>query len=363
MIAEPFNIDVIKTHKLFYVLDNISESPVEFYRRTPAGDDLFTECDLFTMKNGQLLVAFGHPLKYSANLCLIAKQGSVEEVVNLTAWERVVDLYNTKIDNTDEGYFVFCDSKVVAGENTEWRCDNTLYGPSGYMGHVYKSIDDIREYETFIPLHGVGYLIYISLNNDTEIREKHKNNAEIPCSALTLSESFKLLYEWSQVTEEPFNNKQDIAVKASEFLKTIGFTFDLVDNQVDMQVANYLKGSNSARLRPDGVQPNKPELVNFVQKRMAASSLSFLSVLYPDIWDTEELLIAEEEELNFGIHRFKEYYQIPHDWSILERERIIEHCVLYYHETVGPYVHNQLRMFKNKKHILETLKNGFTSPN
>lgn len=358
MIAQPFTIDVIQTHKLFYLLDHITESPVEFYRRTPAGDDLFEECSLFTMQNGQLLVAFTHPFIYSANICLVAKQGSAEEIVNLTAWERVVDLYDTDIDNTEQGFFIFCDSVAIFGEGTEWRCDNTLYGPHGFLGYEYKSIDEIREYEIILPLHGVGYLIYISLYNDTEIRENRKNNAEIPCVGLTLSEAFKLLYEWSQVAEEPFNSTESIALKASEFLKTFGFTFELVDNQSDMQVANYIKGNTQARLRPTNIQPNKPELIDFIKKNMAESSLAALAVLYPNIWNKEELLDAEQNELNAGIQRFKEFYQIPEDWEITDTARIIEHCELYFNPTIGPYVHNQLRLFRNKQLILNNVQNN-----
>jgi hypothetical protein len=360
--AKNFDIYALSRNHLFYVLDNITATSIEIFRRTPAGDEAFEDAELFIMKNGKLLVAFAHPFKYAGNSCLIAKHDNVEEMINMTPWERLVDVYDTDIENTDQGFFVFCDSKALFDPEVEWRCDNTLYGPHSFVkenGRIVPTINKIKAYETIMSLHNVGYLIYVHLEDDTDIREKYKNNSEVPCVGLTLSEAFKLLNEWSEVTKEPFNSTQDIAVKAKKFLDFFGFTPDLVDNQSDMQVANYLKGSNTARLRPADIVANKPELITFVRKKMASSSLSSLCELYAGLWDIEEVLEAEYKELNEGILRFKEYYQIPQDWELTETERIIEHCTLYVHATVGAYVHNQLRLFINKKRILD----GFTTIN
>jgi hypothetical protein len=362
MIAtQLFTIDAIKKHKLFYVLDHISGSSVELYRRTPAGDDPFEEAEVFSMQDGHLLVSLQHPFKYAGNNCLIAKSGDIEEIVNLTPWERLVDVYDTDIDNRDQGFFAFSDSHAVFDPDVEWRCDNTLYGPRTFVkedGRIAPSINNVKAYETIMSLPSVGYLIYIHLHDDFEIREKYKNNSEVPCVGLTLSEAFKLIHEWSEVTKEPFNSTEDVAVKAKQFLENFGFSYDLIDNQVDMQVANYLKGISTARFRPSGIQPNKEELVRFVQKRMASSSLAFIYSLYPELTQLEGIVVSEKEELDAGILRFKEYYQIPADWPITDNERIIEHCELYFNSTIGPYVHNQLRLFRNKKYILDKIFNG-----
>jgi hypothetical protein len=88
---------------------------------------------------------------------------------------------------------------------------------------------------------------------------------------------------------------------------------------------------------------------------MAGSSLAALSLLYPGIWDTQELLDAEQEELTDAIQRFRDYYQIPEDWEMTETEKIVEHCKLYFNQTLGPYIHNQLRLFKNKKRVLDEI--------
>jgi hypothetical protein len=359
--TQPFTIDAVKTHKLFYVLDKITGSSVGLYRRTPAGDDPFEDAEVFSMEDGHLIVALRHPFKHVGNSCLIAKLGDVEEIVNLTPWERLVDVYDTDIDNIDQGFFAFCDSHAVFDPDVEWRCDNTLYGPRTFIkedGRIAPTINKLKAYETIMSLPSVGYLIYLHLHDDIEIREKYKNNSEVPCVGLTLSEAFKLMHEWSEVAKEPFNSTEEVALKAKQFLETFGFSYDLIDNQVDMQVANYLNGSSTARLRPSGIQPNKDELITFVQKNMASSSLAFIHYLYPELTQLEGILVLEKEELDAGILRFKEFYQIPLDWSIEDTERIVEHCELYFNPTIGPYVHNQLRLFRNKKQILDTVANN-----
>ena len=360
MITKLFSLDDLKTYRLYYVLDKIANTAVALYRRTPAGDELFEDADVLVMQDGHLVIALKHPFKYSPNMCLFAKYGDTEEVVNLNYWEKIIDVYDTDIDHTDQGGFFFCSSKEMVIPEQEWRCDNTMYGPDhfGQRTGLLTSINKLKAYEPILSLHGVGYLIYLHFHDDAEIRETVINNSEIPIGSLTLSEMFKIIYEWSEVSQEPFNNTEAIAVKAKQFLDCFGFTPDLVDNQVDMQVANYLRGSTDARRRPAGVVANKPSLIDFVKKNMAASSLAELCVQYPGMWDAQEILTAEQQALSDGIDRFNEFYAIPEGWTFDNPDRYVEHCVLYFNPTIGPYVHNQIRLFVNKSKVLLDLANS-----
>ena len=357
MITKNFSISDIGIYRLYYVLNKITDTTVTFYRRTPAGDELFEDVDILVMQDGHLVVALKHPFKYLPNMCLFAKHKDIEEVVNLNYWERIVDVYDTDIDHTDQGGFFFCSSKEMVIPEQEWRCDNTMYGPDHFGQRTgLLSIDRLIAYEPILSLHGVGYLIYLHFHDDAEIRETVINNSEIPMGGMTISETFKIIYEWSEVSKEPFNNTETIAVKAKQFLDCFGFTPDLVDNQVDMQVANYINGSTNARMRPAGVVANKSELIDFVKKNMACSSLSELCVQYPGMWDAQEILTAEQQTLNAGIGRFNKFYAIPEEWTFDNPDRYVEHCVLYFNPTIGPYIHNQIRLFKNKTLVLKNIQ-------
>ena len=372
MIIKNFSIRDMQTYRLYYVLDKIAHTDVLLYRRTPAGDEIFENADILIMDDGHLVVALNHPFKHAANSCLIAKHGDTEEIVNLNCWERLVDVYDTPIDNTENGIFVFCDSVAIGDPTVEWRCDNTMYGPKSYMtnlGDTVSSLSRIIAYENILSLHGVGYVLYIHLFQDAqqrEQREQYKNNAEYPCAGFTLSELFKVMNEWAETTEEPFNNKDRIALNAKTFLNAFNFNSSLVDNQTDMQVVNYIKGSVNARQRPSEVVKNKPELINFIKKNMASSSLSELCVQYPEMWNLEQIVRTETIVLNEGIERFNEFYNIPSEWTFDTPEKYIEHCELYFNPTIGPYVHNQIRLFVNKQRVLNNIKlenNGFTGIN
>lgn len=360
MIIEPFTIEALETYKFFYVLKTISDTDVLLYRRTPAGDDPFEHATVFIMNNGKLVVSLKNPYTFSANACLIAKSQDIEEIVNLAAWEHISDVYNTSIENTDQGVFKFIGSTVMAHPTVEWRCTNTMYGalPFGQkLGEtVITSLDDLVLYEILLSVHNVGYLVYVHMKNDEILREEHRNNSVIPATGFTLSEAFKLMHEWAEVTKAPFNNTEPIALAAKEFLDTFGFTPDLVDNQVDMQVANYLNGSTEARLRPTSVQPNKPELIEFLKKNMASTSLAALCAMYPGLWDMSEVLAAEKVALAAGVARFRAYWHLPDDCSMDDWDSIKQYCK----KLAGPMyiesaVTNQLRMLANKQATLAEL--------
>ena len=131
-----------------------------------------------------------------------------------------------------------------------------------------------------------------------------------------------------------------------------------MNDQVDMQVVNYLRGSTNARRRPDGVVPNKPELIDFLKKNMACSSLAELCLQYPNLWDIGTVLEAEKRVLDEGIQRFNEFYGIPEGWTFDNPDRYIEHCELYVGESTGAYVHNQIRLFVNKTQVLDRVARG-----
>ena len=81
--VRPFTMSVLDKAKQFFALRTINSDSLEIFRRTPAGDDPFTEADVWRMDNGQLVVSLNHPFYHLRNLVLIAKSEGVEEIINL----------------------------------------------------------------------------------------------------------------------------------------------------------------------------------------------------------------------------------------------------------------------------------------
>lgn len=361
----PFSMSVMNKARWFYALRTISSDTLEIVRRTPAGDDVFIDAEVYRMENGQLVVTLNHPFRFLSNLVLIAKSDGIEEIINLETFERIIEFYDRSpdVETSEVGVLVFCKSEPMFDPAMEWRCDNTLFGaraydtPSVKNPQLVSSLDDILMYEPVLTVPAVGHLLYIHFRNDEVLRRDFIDHAELPIGAYTVGEMFKLLHEWATVAGEPFNNTDQISSDARGFLNAIGFDETLVSGQVDMQVASYLRGNTDARLRPSGVQPTPPELLEFVRQRMAFSSLSALSLVYPGLVDTAEVLREEQRQLYIGIQKFRDYYKVGLEIPITDEERVIQRA-LELDPSLRAYVHNQLRMFRNKREVLDRVANG-----
>jgi len=295
MEAKLYNINNFSYRKLFYMLDNITDESVKLFRRTPAGDEEFTQYDLHRMDNGRLLIAFYDYWMNSTIHSLVAKCDDTEEFVNMQPFERIMPYWNPSLDYANpegnKGIFVFFNSIPIYADPNDWRCDNTFYGPQRYVTSEDEVIypvptpEEIVIYEPIINIHGLASLTYLSNSANAE-RLQFKNHIVnedvIPSATITLSEMFRLLTEWAALAEEPFNSTQPITLDAKGFLDKIGFNSILVKDQTNMQVAQYLLGNTNARRRPDDVVETNEYLLNFIKRKMAHMSLASLMSCYPE---------------------------------------------------------------------------------
>ena len=303
-----FNLDVLNEQRMFYMVQKDS-SVLDFdamHWKTPTGLEAVEGYQLHRMQNNMVLISFAKELanhsKY--NLVIEGKYSSADnEIVPLQFFQRIEHFYNVSVDNTDGG-FMFYKSEAVEVPATPWRCDYQMYGPNRFFpanqtGAFFSDINQIVTYEPIISVNSVGHLVFLHLRDDAEISEEVFNNDYYPSSARTLSECVKQIIEWSDVSKAPFNNSEPIAVAASQFLVDAGFDDELCDlvrqNQVPMQVAQFLMGSTTARRRPSGVQPLFSELDQFIRRNVSNLSLTAILDLYPDAWNRQEVLERELE--------------------------------------------------------------------
>jgi asparagine synthetase A len=124
-----------------------------------------------------------------------------------------------------------------------------------------------------------------------------------------------------------------------------------------MQVSKFISGSKTARLRDMNIPELSQDVAKMVFDRMGSSSLSFIVSQNLDIWDFDEVLSEEKKQLELGISRFVNYYQIPETVDPMDQEKVLEHAFVYFPKQKD-YVHTQLRGFKNKLQILSSLDIG-----
>lgn len=335
--VQPFTLDVIKTHKCFYLLHSISDvSEVQIVHNTPAGHTDTDVADAFAMQNGRIVVAWKSPLNIAPMHNLIVINGNKVENVNLTPLERIIDIYDRPVD-AQAGVFTFTNSDMILAPDLDWRCDNGKFGPRSF--HPIRILDDLPQivmYEPILSVNGVGHIIYIEGVGKQTAAEHHLNSDTHPVTGRTLWESLKLISEWSIVHGEPFNNTESVAYKASAFLNELRFTDDelsVINEQVPMQIANYLMGDTNARQRPAGISPINDAIKNMIFSRMASCSVTALEYMNPGLWDLQELLAAEREQLEIDKVAF-------------------EHMKLKL-DPARPVIAIQERVFANKQSILD----------
>lgn len=340
--VQPFNLDIIKTHKCFYLLQQITNaSELQIVHHTPSGHIETEVADAFSMPNGRIIVAWKAPLNIAPMHNLVAISGSTVENINLTSLERIIDIYDRPTD-AQVGVFSFTNSDMIIAPNLDWRCDNGKFGPRSF--HPITIMDELPQivvYEPVLSINGVGHIIYVEGVGKQTLAEHHLNSDSHPVTGRTLWETLKLIREWAIVNQEPFNNTEAVAHKAHTFIKELKLTqeeLSIIDQQIPMQIANYLSGSTNARQRPDGVLPITDDVKNLLFSRMASWSVSALEYLNPGMWDLQELLDAEREQLVIDKQIFEMLQQS------FDPER--------------PVIAIQNRVFANKELILDRVTAG-----
>jgi hypothetical protein len=319
MEIKKFTNDVANNYQMFYILQKLNSDIEDFmlYSQEVGATSAFYDFEIFEMNDKKLLLAFSDPFKYSNKYNLVATDGITFEIVPLQPFERIWKYYNKPV-NSNEGFFVFMNSIPMSIDGLDWRCDNAKYGPLGYNVGVdmdepmLKTLDQIVVYEPVLSINSVGHLVYAHVIIPEEIEEYFINGNPIPFYGRTLSEVFKQLSEWSSVANEPFNNTEEMALDSKSFLEQLGFDDSFISNQVDMQIFEYLKGNENARLRPAGVQPNSDELKDFIKKNCAYGTLSALLTLHPSAWDVDEIINIEKERIQNDFETFFEKF-VPSD--------------------------------------------------
>lgn len=360
MEAKNYNINNLKDYKLFYMLDSITDDSLKLFRRTPAGDEEFTVYDLYRMPDGKLLIAFWLYWNFQTVHSLVAICGDEEEYVSLLPFERVIPYWNPTIDYADKGVFMFANSKPIYVDPDDWRCDNTFYGSERYItsdGFLpYKSpkAGEITVYEPIMNISGVSNLIYINNKEEEPLKNMVINEDIFPTSTITLSEMFRLITEWAALADAPFNSTEPISLDAKKFLEQINFDSSLVAEQVDMQVAEYIKGNTNARMRPANVVETNQGLFNFIKQKMAHMSLSGLMSCYPQYGNLDAEIEMDIESANNEFSQTLLNMRIEGTYSLDNYEDVLDLIPDNYHNATEHY-NFRWSILKRKRDLASSL--------
>ena len=160
----------------------------------------------------------------------------------------------------NDGLFIITGARIISGEDMSERCDFSNWGPvsarddeslnTSSMGTPFFShVSEIEKYEIIYSCPPHGYIIYLKLKDENTNQVMLTN--DLPVCAPSFGEVIRLLIEWSIVAKEPFNNKDRCAGIATEILKDMNMTEEIINHVLEtyppMQIAKFIMGDTSAR--------------------------------------------------------------------------------------------------------------------
>lgn len=218
---------------------------------------------LFLDDRGNLFLALNSIFKtYDFVLTYQGRQ----RTINYIYYDQIKHLLDCGPDQST-GFFKFMDSKP-AGRYSEERCDAARNGPAVFIrdgqtpvGSAVNSLrpmllSDLEIYFSLLSVDGVGHLIYVKYfegQNDSN-EEFETNESDLPTAARSLFPLLRLLLEWGEVTNSPWNSTEPVPLAAQEFLLKLEMTpsvrEDIKVNHGPMHVYRYLRGDENARNQP-----------------------------------------------------------------------------------------------------------------
>ena len=250
---DPFN------YHGYFLVESDQDITVKFF--TSNGYIEFKEYDTYVF-DGFCILAF---YEIQANLWIKDFQISYDNkslVYQNEFYENFKEILNGETDINKE-FFLFMNSIEVGapqsfeiiGLTAAERCDFNKFGPIVFYPRINQEAIKILDFKILISVTGAGHLVWAKVDsfenayNDETVSQQRFTNAR------SLSGCLKLIDEWSQVTEEPWNNTEQIAIKSSDFLNLLNFNKKDLDetfeNQTDMRIVRFLKNDHEYKPLPE----------------------------------------------------------------------------------------------------------------
>lgn len=309
MRVQLFDIEKIQQKETgtgYYMLQNVGKhaDDVTLSVNTVDGEVPFENFSAFRMNDGKVLIAIHSINRVFADYSITATdETGAEEVINTQTYERLHQYYSLSAAE-DLGFFIFENSVPVPPDGYGWRCDSNRFGPQFFMKNdvdydpLFADLSEIIVYEPVLSVSGTAHIIYVNGTRDAEVKNFHLEEYVLPRATRTLSEMFKLITEWAEVSLPPWDNSETISLRARQFLEKMQFSpaflADAATNQLDMQVFRYLKGDQNARLKVPSPAPLSTVADVELKKKVSHLSLPHLLSIFSGSVDDIEPVFDQE---------------------------------------------------------------------
>lgn len=263
---------------------------------------------IICFKNENTFMGF-HNFKISSEEnSIIVQSGGYHHLKNIIELQSI---YPTKL-------FSFNDSRAIVSQNSDSqsaplksattgepidRCDINKMGPFPFYPRLLTY--NITNVHMLISLTGTAHLVALESNDE---------NIQFPAAqgintvTHTLAGAIKNIYEWKQVSEEPFNNQEAIAKAAKKFIDDLGLNEiaeEISSRQTPMRVARYLQGETVANLDFNEEDFITENLKKYLLKNIMYLTLNSLQKNYPEQLNIpQNILDIEKNSLEQDIYEY-----------------------------------------------------------
>jgi hypothetical protein len=243
----------------YFLVESDQDIAVKFF--TSNGYIIFEDYDVYKFEGFSLIAIY----EVQENIWIKDFQITYEDtslIYQNEFYEKFKDILNGD-NQMDRQVYLFMNSKEVKAiesfENIaiapEDRCDFNKFGPASFYPKVSNTSAKITDIKLPMSVTGIGHIF----RGEVESWENAYSDKSVDRQKYTNSRTFsgclKVIYEWSLMTQEPWNNTEDIAIKASQFLTTLNLNKkdlkETTDAQCDMRIAKYLKGEHEHSPLPE----------------------------------------------------------------------------------------------------------------
>jgi hypothetical protein len=203
---------------------------------------------------------------------------------------------------------------IISEEN---RCDAERYGPTRFP-FIENGLDEPAfDFDYHKPENMKAITFILNSVKDchiTNIEWKEypdsafRNNSSVTRVARTLTGAIKMLLEWAEVADEPWNSTERLAEACKGFVESLNIPQNVIDEvkstQEDMAVAKFLSSDPACR-QPLTESVNIPPLTKaWILSQLRYESLNSLCLRNPEIAIPDEILQQEKIKIYTLIYQF-----------------------------------------------------------
>ena len=304
----------------YYVYESLND--FKLYIRHPNGDIEYTEYDIFTADNYQIIAFRNFNVTLTDyNYVLIDEEG--ETIVQWIPYEHFYEhtfMFHNAVANTFALFnSVSRKQQVEANEfglfELKNRCETHLYmavdypvtdGIKPFIVDLTKvNNNTINRVASILSVAGTATVSYMKISG---VGTSYRDWPAVVGLSKTFMGCMKLVIEWASLAEEPFNVTDEIAIDAKNYLEAMKMPPEVISEineyQENMPVYRYLLGVDNPRHGFVEQTEISPLFLNWLRKKLRYASLNSLVANYPEeIIIDSSVLSAENSQIESTIYK------------------------------------------------------------